>query len=404
MNLIQQHTSYKWHGVNKHGFIENGTSHSQSVNELNEYLQNKHITMLSYQKKTQYTLFATQRVKSKQITALTHELITLLKSDIHFHQAIHMTLNKHQHDSLQPILQKIDLDIAHGASIANAFSNYPKIFDSFYLAALLAGERSGNLQNALNHVYQYRIHQQQIKSKVIQALAYPSIVLFSSLLITLGLLVFVIPQFQQLFANSNAQLPFATRVIINLSSHIRQYGYIYLTTLCLSGYIFSKCRQRFNKLRQHCDAMLIRVPIYRGYYKLSRTTQWCRLMQTTLLAGLTLTDSLEHSLHAMQNIILKAQIEQVKQQVVHGNTLAESVQQLSILNNQDKQLLATAEQTTKLPEMFGILADQAQMQLDNMLNHLSKMLEPIIMMILAVIIGCIIIAMYLPVFHLGTVL
>ena len=269
---------------------------------------------------------------------------------------------------------------------------------------MTAGEQSGALETLLDKIATYKEKTEAIKKKIKKALTYPAAVLVVAVVVTTILLIFVIPQFEDLFQGFGADLPTFTRMVVDLSEFVRDQGWLLLIIIFAAGYSYLWTKKRSRRLREIEDKILLKLPIVGSILEKSAIARYARTLSTMFAAGVPLVEALESVAGATGNIVYEIGVLQMKDEVSTGQRLQQSMENTDLFPNMVIQMIAVGEESGSLDEMSAKVADFYEEDVDNAVDNLSSLLEPMIMAILGVLVGGLVVAMYLPIFKMGAVI
>jgi type IV pilus assembly protein PilC len=309
----------------------------------------------------------------------------------------------HEKPSMQRLLLDIKSDVEAGTSLHEALSKHPLYFDDLYVNLVEAGEQAGALEGLLDKIASYKEKTEALKKKVQKALFYPAAVLAVAIVVTIILLIFVIPQFETLFKGFGADLPAFTQMVINLSRFVQSDG-IYIA-LVVGGifYTFFYFKKRSKRMREFLDRMALKVPIIGPILNKAAIARFARTLSTMFAAGVPLVEALESVAGATGNIVYENAVMRMRDEVATGQRLQRAMESTGLFPNMVVQMIAVGEESGSLDTMSGKVATFYEAEVDNAVDSMSSLLEPLIMVILGVLVGGLVIAMYLPIFKLGAV-
>lgn len=396
--------TFHWQGKNPQGQIVQGYRIARCAASLKKELRDQGITPLQVQlNKSKFSVFR-QNIKFNVITLLLRQLATLLTAGIPLITALDSLLNNQISTTSRQLIDQIKRDICSGLSLAQAMSKHSIYFDQLTCALITAGEITGQLDLMLQRIVLHREMLDGIKNKLIKILIYPCTVFAIAMIITLILLTIVIPQFKNLFANYNAPLPAITRIVISVSQFLQNYGFIALLiffSFIILMIILSKNSQEFA---QFCQNILLDLPYFGSTLQKSILSRISRTLATTLSAGLPLLDSLHIAANVSGHLRYFNAMTTITQDISSGQSLHTAMETTGLFPAFMTQMITIGEESGTLDNMLNKVADWYDEQFDQIVARFSILLEPIIMVILAVIIGGLVIAMYLPIFKLGNIL
>jgi type IV pilus assembly protein PilC len=304
---------------------------------------------------------------------------------------------------MQKLILAIKADVEGGTALADALAKHPLHFDDLFVSLVAAGEQAGALETLLDKIATYKEKTEAIKKKIKKALFYPAAVMVVAVIVTVILLIFVIPQFESLFKGFGADLPAFTRMVIDLSQFVQSKGW--LLALVVGGgiafYLYTK--KRSKKLREFEDRLFLKLPIVGNILEKAAIARFARTLSTMFSAGVPLVEALQSVAGATGNIVYEKAVLQMKDEVATGQRLQRAMENTDLFPNMVIQMIAVGEESGSLDDMSAKVADFYEADVDNAVDSMSSLLEPLIMAILGVLVGGLVIAMYLPIFKLGSV-
>jgi type IV pilus assembly protein PilC len=309
----------------------------------------------------------------------------------------------HENPAMQKLVLAIKSEVEGGTALAQALAKHPLHFDDLYVNLVAAGEQAGALETLLDKIATYKEKTEAIKKKIKKALFYPAAVVVVAVVVTAILLIFVIPEFESLFQGFGADLPAFTRLVIDISIMVRSQGWLILILLVgsISGFIYAKKRHR--GVQHFVDRVSLKIPIIGPILNKSAIARYSRTLSTTFAAGVPLVEALESVAGACGNIVYEEAVLKMRDEVATGQRLQRSMEDAQLFPNMVVQMIAVGEESGSLDEMSGKVADFYEEEVDNAVDSMSSLLEPLIMSILGVLVGGLVVAMYLPIFKMGQV-
>ncbi len=318
-------------------------------------------------------------------------------------QALSIVSKGHENPSMAKMLDAIRGDIESGASLAEALDKHPEHFDDLFVNLVGAGERSGALESLLDRIATYKEKSEALRKKVKKALTYPIAVLAVAVVVTAILLIFVVPQFQDLFTGFGADLPAFTLFVIKLSDFIQKYVLLIIGAMILTGFAYRQAHQRSHTFRRFVDRVVLRLPVVGDIQNKSAVARFSRTLATMFAAGVPLVDALDSVAKAAGNIVYQEAIMTMKEQLMTGTQLQVTMEQAGVWPPMATQMIAIGEESGALDDMSEKVAEFYESEVDNLVDNLSALMEPLIMAVLGVLVGGLVVAMYLPIFKLGAV-
>lgn len=345
-----------------------------------------------------------RNVKSIEITLLTRQLATIISAGIPIVQALEILITGQVKLSLQQVLKNIKHDIENGKSLSDALAKRPDYFNPLFCNIIRAGEQSGALDIMLSRLAQYREKMEFLTGKIKKALFYPVSVVVIALFICIGMLIFIVPQFEQIFKNFGAHLPAPTAFVIYLATEIKAYTFFLLAFVATLIFAFRRTKKRSPAFTYQVDAVILKIPILGKILQKAILARIIRTLATTFAAGMPLVDALFSVAKTAGNTCYQQEVEKLKEKVSRGQQIHMAMKDSTYFPPMVIQMVALGEKSGTLDAMLTKIADFYDEQVDNAVDSLSSLLEPAIMVVLGVMIGGLVIAMYLPIFKLGGVI
>jgi type IV pilus assembly protein PilC len=399
---LKRDIPFTWEGMDKKGNKVKGKSLAPDELALRADLRRQGIAASRIRK--QSTAFKSKgKVTPGDIAVFARQLATMLTAGIPLVQAFEIVGNGHDKPAMQKLILDIKTDVEGGTSLHEALAKHPLQFDDLFVNLVEAGEQAGALENLLDKIATYKEKTEALKKKVKKALFYPAAVLVVAVIVTLILLIFVIPQFEALFKGFGADLPAFTQFVINISMAVQHQGIYMAMVVGVAVYTFIYFHKRSRKMRQFLDRMALKVPVIGPILNKSAIARYARTLSTMFAAGVPLVEALESVSGATGNIVYEDAVMKMKDEVATGQRLQRAMENTGLFPNMVIQMIAVGEESGSLDEMSGKVASFYEAEVDNAVDAMSSLLEPLIMAILGVLVGGLVIAMYLPIFKLGQV-
>lgn len=393
-------TVYSWEGKDKSGKIVRGEVRAASETIVRTTLRRQGI-MVSKIKKLGKGKGG--KVTDKDITLFTRQLATMMKSGVPLLQAFDIVAKGAANPAVAKLLTDIKMDVETGSALHQAFRKYPLYFDQLYCNLVEAGEQAGILDALLDRLAIYKEKTQAIISKIKSALFYPVSVLVVAFVVTAVIMIFVVPEFKKVFTSFGAELPGATLVVMAISDFFVEYWYIIFGAVGGGIYAFLYTWKRSVPMQIFMDRLALRLPIFGPVIRKATIARWTRTLSTMFAAGVPLVEALDSVGGASGNYIYREATKQIKSEVSTGSSLTVAMQNVNVFPSMVIQMVAIGEESGQLDAMSGKVADFFEAEVDDAVDALSSLMEPMIMVILGGLIGGIIVAMYLPIFKLGAV-
>ena len=396
--------TYTWTGRNQRGENVTGELDASTMSLAKATLRRQGIAPKKVRKKSKpFFSGRAKRITPRDITFFTRQLATMLTAGIPLVQAFDIVARGQANLNLEKLIGKIKNDVEAGSTFAEALRKHPKYFNELFSSLIDAGEQSGTLDIMLGKVATYKEKTESLKGKIKKALFYPAAVIMVAVLVTAGLLIFVVPQFESLFQGFGADLPAMTRLVINLSEIFQHYWWVAFVSAIIGTLAFTRAKQRSKKFNYFLDRASLKIPIIGTILEKAAIARFTRTLSTTFAAGLPLVDALEAVAGATGNLLYTDAAYKIRDNVSTGQQLHLSMRTTGLFPNMVIQMVAIGEESGSLEEMLGKVADFYEEEVDNAVDALSSLIEPLIMVILGTLVGGLVIAMYLPIFKLGAV-
>lgn len=341
------------------------------------------------------------KITDKDITLFTRQLATMMKSGVPLLQAFDIVGKGHSNRALSKLLMDIKTDVETGSNLADAFRKYPLYFDNLFCNLVGAGEAAGILDTLLDRLATYKEKIQAIKGKIKSALFYPLSIIVVAFVITAVMMIFVIPSFKDLFDNFGADLPAPTLFVMTVSDYFVDYWWAIFGGLGGTIYAFFYAWKRSAAVQRVMDRMMLKMPIFGEVIRKATIARWSRTLSTMFAAGVPLVESLDSVAGACGNYIYYEATKKIQVDVSIGNTLTYSMANTELFPNMVIQMVAIGEEAGSLDAMLSKIADFFEAEVDDAVEALSSLMEPLIMVVLGTLIGGMVVAMYLPIFKMG---
>ena len=395
---------YRWEGKDAHGATLTGELSASGHAQLRAQLRRKGITVRSIRRQRTSRRRAGRSVNASDITLFSRQLATLIQSGVPLLQALEVIANGLEHQSMGKLVNDLQQDINAGISLASALRKTPAQFDALFCNLIEAGEQAGALDVLLERIATYKEKTETLKNKIKKAMTYPIAVLVVASGVCAILLIEVVPQFQRVFDSFDAQLPLFTLWVIAVSQALQQFGLWLLAGAGLGcaalGYRYKHCAA----LRQRLDRWLLKLPVLGNLLHFSAIARFARTLSTTVAAGVPLLEALHAVAGATGNSLFKDAVLQLRQRVATGSQIHVAMGDVRVFPGMMIQMTAIGEESGTLDEMLDHVATYYESQVDTLVDNLPALMEPAIMVVLGVMVGGLVIAMYLPIFKLGHVI
>lgn len=390
--------SFSWEGKDRSGKAVKGEMRAAGAIIVTSTLRRQGIRVIKVTKTK-----SNGTIKDKDITLFTRQLATMMKSGVPLLQAFDIVGKGHSNRAVSKLLMDIKLDVETGSSLANAFRKYPLYFDSLFCNLVAAGEAAGILDNLLDRLATYKEKIQAIKGKIKSALFYPLSIIVVAFIITAVIMIFVIPAFKELFQGFGADLPAPTLMVMAISDFFVDYWWAIFGGIGISLYAFFYTWKRSATLQRIMDRSALKLPIFGEVIRKATVARWSRTLSTMFAAGVPLVEALDSVAGAAGNHVYYDATKKIQVEVSTGSSLVDAMTQTNVFSNMVLQMVAIGEESGSLDSMLSKIADFFEAEVDNAVEALSSLMEPIIMVVLGTLIGGMVIAMYLPIFKMGQV-
>ena len=391
---------FTWEGKDKTGKIVKGEIRASGENIVTATLRRQGITNTKVKKQSRG---GGKKVTEQDITMFSRQLATMMKAGVPLLQSFDIVAKGHSNPSVTRLLLDIKTEVETGSSLAQAFRKYPLYFDSLFCNLVAAGEQAGILDTLLDRLATYKEKILAIKGKIKKALAYPIAILVVAFVVTAVIMIFVIPQFEAMFKNFGADLPAPTLIVMHMSKFFVSYWYLIFGGIFGGTWLFFNTWQRSEKMQFFMDRLMLKVPVFGDLVRKATVARWTRTLSTMFAAGVPLVEALDSVAGAAGNRVYYNATKKIQQEVSTGSSLTVSMQNSGVFPNMVLQMCAIGEESGSLDGMLSKVADFFEAEVDDAVDALASLMEPMIMAVLGVLIGGLVIAMYLPIFKMGQV-
>ncbi len=392
---------YAWEGTDKKGTKMTGELSGQNPALIKAQLRKQGINPGKVRKKSAAIFSLGQRIKAHDIALFTRQMATMMKAGVPLLQSFDIIGEGFDNPAMRKLVDDVKQEVAAGNSFAAALRKKPQYFDELYCNLVDAGEQAGALDTLLERVATYKEKSESLKAKIKKAMTYPLAVVFVAIIVTGILLVKVVPQFESVFKGFGAQLPAFTVMVIGLSQFMQDWWWLMLGVLIAAIFGVRHAFRTSQGFRDRTDTWLLKLPLIGTLMYKSAVARYARTLSTTFAAGVPLVEALESVAGATGNIVFKRAVLRIKQDVSTGMQLNFSMRTSGIFPNMAIQMTAIGEESGALDDMLDKVASFYEAEVDNMVDNLTSLMEPFIMVVLGVIVGGLVVAMYLPIFQLG---
>ena len=391
--------NYTWSGKDKSGKVVKGELRAGGEHIVLATLRRQGIQVSSVKKQS---MRGGSKVTDKDITIFTRQLAVMMKAGVPLLQAFDIVGKGHGNPAVGKLLLDIKTEVETGSSLAQAFRKYPAYFDGLFCNLVAAGEQAGILDSLLDRLATYKEKILAIKSKIKSALFYPVSIMVVAFVITAVIMIFVIPTFKDLFKGFGADLPVPTQIVMNMSDFFVAYWYIIFGAIGGTVYAVAYTYKRSAKMQQGVDRLMLRIPVFGDVVKKASIARWCRTLSTMFSAGVPLVESLDSVAGAAGNYVYYEATKRIQSEVSTGTGLTVAMQNTNVFPSMVLQMTAIGEESGALDAMLSKVADFFEAEVDDAVDALASLMEPLIMVVLGGLIGGLVVAMYLPIFKMGS--
>ncbi len=394
---------FSWEGTDRKGGKVKGEITGANTALVKAQLRKQGINPTKVRKKGISLLSRGKKIKPMDIALFTRQMATMMGSGVPLLQSFDIIGEGFDNPNMRKLVEEIKLEVASGNSLANSLRKKPLYFDDLYCNLVDAGEQSGALETLLDRVATYKEKTESLKAKIKKAMTYPIAVVLVAIVVSAILLIKVVPQFQSVFSSFGAELPAFTRMVISLSELMQEWWFVILIAMFAVAFLLKETHKRSENFRNSVDRSLLKLPIVGDVLYKSAVARYARTLSTTFAAGVPLVEALDSVAGATGNVVFRNAVARVKQDVSSGTQLNFSMRTTGVFPSMAIQMTAIGEESGSLDSMLDKVASYYEEEVDNAVDNLTTLMEPMIMAVLGVLVGGLVIAMYLPIFQLGQV-
>lgn len=393
--------TFSWEGKDKKGKIIKGDMRASGESFVSATLRRQGITVTKIKKQSSFA--SKGSVSEKDITLFTRQLATMMKSGVPLLQSFDIVGKGHSNPAVAKLLGDIKSDVETGSSLSAAFRKYPLYFDALFCNLIDAGEQAGILDTLLERLATYKEKILAIKSKIKSALVYPISIIVVAFVITAVIMIFVIPAFKELFSSFGADLPGPTVVVMAISDIFVEWWWAIFGSIGFALWFFFYTWKRSVSLQSTMDRLLLKIPVFGELIRKATIARFSRTLATMFSAGVPLVEALDSVAGASGNRVYYDATKRIQSEISTGTSLTVAMQNTEVFPNMVLQMTAIGEESGALDSMLSKVADFYEGEVDDAVEALSSLMEPVIMVVLGVLIGGLVIAMYMPIFKMGEV-
>ncbi|WP_296178890.1 type II secretion system F family protein [Pseudomonas sp. UBA1879] len=394
---------YSWEGLDKKGTKVTGELSGHNPALIKAQLRKQGINPTKVRKKSVSIFGAGKKIKPLDIAFFSRQMATMMKAGVPLLQSFDIISEGSENPNMRKLVDDLKQEVAAGNSFATALRRKPQYFDDLFCNLVDAGEQAGALESLLDRVATYKEKTEKLKAKIKKAMTYPIAVLIVAVIVTGILLIKVVPQFQAIFTSFGADLPAFTKMVVALSQFVQDSWYFILAGLVFVIFAFGRAYKTSEKFRDWMDKALLKVPVIGPLIYKSAVARYARTLATTFAAGVPLVEALDSVAGATGNVVFRNAVIKVKQDVSTGMQLNFSMRSVGVFPMLAVQMTSIGEESGALDSMLDKVATYYEDEVDNMVDSLTSLMEPMIMAVLGVVVGGLVLAMYLPIFQLGNV-
>jgi type IV pilus assembly protein PilC len=393
--------TYSWEGKDKKGKIVKGEMRATGNSFVNATLRRQGITVTKVKKQSSFASKGT--VTDKDITLFTRQLATMMKAGVPLLQSFDIVGKGHSNPAVAKLLLDIKSDVETGSSMSAAFRRYPLYFDALFCNLINAGEQAGILDTLLDRLATYKEKIQAIKSKIKSALFYPISIIIVAFIIVAVIMIFVIPAFKELFDGFGADLPAPTLIVMAISDVFVQWWWAIFGSIGGAIWFFFYTWKRSLSMQATMDRLILKIPVFGPLVRKATIARWARTLATMFSAGVPLVEALDSVAGASGNRVYFDATKRIQSEISTGTSLTVAMQNTNVFPNMVLQMTAIGEESGALDSMLSKVADFFEAEVDDAVDALASLMEPVIMVVLGTLIGGLVVAMYLPIFKMGSV-
>ncbi len=392
---------YEWEGKDAKGNKQKGFVSSPSIDLVKAKLRRQGIIAPKVKKKRASRGAGGKKIEAGDIALFARQLTTMMGAGVPLVQSFEIVADGMDNKRMRDLVIGLKTEIEGGSNLTNALRKYPEQFDELFCSLTEAGEQSGTLETLLGEIASYKEKSESLKKKIKKAMSYPIAVLIIAMIVTAILLVFVVPQFEALFVGMGGDLPAFTKMIVNASEFMQAYWYVMFGSIALTVWTFAQTKKRSVAFSELLDRVILKAPVFGDIMVKAATARFARTLSTMSKAGVPLVEAMESVAGVAGNSVFEKAIIKMKDEAATGQQLQTSIRNSGLFSNMVVQMVAIGEESGSLDDMLSKVADYYEEEVDNAVDAMTSLMEPMIMAFLGVVIGGLVIGMYLPIFKMG---
>ncbi|MFT5881238.1 MAG: type IV pilus assembly protein PilC [Moritella sp.] len=403
--VIKKRYPYTWQGVNRKGKKVAGELQAESISALKVDLRRQGISVVKASRKSAGLFsFSKAKVTAMDIALISRQIATMLNAGVPLVQSLEIISRSNENPTMRNLIGEVAAEVSTGTPLSDTLRKHPLYFDDLYCDLISAGEQSGSLDSIYDRISTYKEKAEALKSKIKKAMFYPAMVVAVATVVTLILLLYVIPQFKAIFASFDAELPAFTLVVLSVSDFVRQFWYLVIGILFGIPFLYLRANKRSLKVRHSTERSVLKIPAIGPIMHKGAMARFARTLSTTFAAGIPLVDALTSAANASGNIVYKNAVMEIRNEVIAGLQMHIAMRSSNMFPDMVTQMVMIGEESGSLDDMLAKVATIYEQQVDDAVDGLTSLIEPMIMVVLGVIIGGLVIAMYLPIFKMGSIM
>lgn len=396
---------YVWQGINRKGQKVSGEMQGENPNQVKAELRKQGVNVSKINRKSQSLLSKySGAIKPMDIAMISRQITTMLSAGVPLVQTLRLLASSHEKTSMRDLLSGICAEVESGIPLSQALKKHPRYFDDLYCDLVAAGEQSGALEQIYDRIATYREKAEALKSKIKKAMMYPAAVMLIAIIVTSILLLFVVPQFEDIFKSFGAELPAFTQMVISLSRFLQHTWYFILFGIGFAVFLFVRAHRSSIKVRDATDKALLKLPIIGMILHKACMARFASTLSTTFAAGIPLVDAMVSAAGASGNALYRDAVMAVRNEVMAGMQMHIAMRTVEVFPDMVTQMVMIGEESGSIDDMLTKIAGIYSQQVDDAVDGLATLIEPLIMVVLGVLVGGLVVAMYLPIFKLGSVI
>ncbi|MGL6123328.1 MAG: type II secretion system F family protein [Shewanella sp.] len=395
--------TFQWSGLNRDGKKTAGELKGATVADIKSLLKQQGVNPKVVRKKASPLFARNPDINAMDIAMVTRQIATMLAAGVPLVTTIEMLGRGHEKQKMRELLGTVLSEIQSGIPLSDALRPHRRYFDDLYVDLVAAGEHSGSLDAVFDRIATYREKAEQLKSKIKKAMFYPAAVVVVAILVTTLLLLFVVPQFESIFQGFGAELPAFTQMIVNISRFLQSSWYIFFAAIVASIWLFVRAHRNSQVVRDRVDELVLKIPVIGNILHKAAMARFSRTLATTFAAGVPLIDGMESAAGASGNAVYRKALLKVRQEVMAGMQMNVAMRTTGLFPDMLIQMVMIGEESGSLDNMLNKVANIYEMQVDDAVDGLSSLIEPIMMVVIGTLVGGLIVGMYLPIFQLGNI-